>query len=200
MNCATGAVNVWNATLADKPELHLSANYTKIATDPMSLYVELGLLGLKPNLDGESGTDYYPRTVAYSNATREAIAAIASIGEVEYTDECKQRIDAAREAYDALNDAEQARVWNYQALTDAEEAYKALKPKPIIGDANGDGQVDVRDVTAIQRHVAEFRLLTGDQFIAADVNLDGVVNVNDATLLQMYLAEYKLIVALISIG
>ncbi len=200
MNCATGAVNVWNAALADKPELHLSANYTKIATDPMSLYVELGLLGLKQNLDGESGTDYYPRTVAYSDATREAIAAIASIGEVEYTDECKQRIDAAREAYDALNDAEQARVWNYQALTDAEEAYKALKPKPVIGDANGDGQVDVRDVTAIQRHAAEFRLLTGDQFIAADVNLDGVVNVKDATLLQMYLAEYKLIVALISIG
>ena len=36
-NCATGAVDIWNATLADKPELHLTGNYTGVAVEPESL-------------------------------------------------------------------------------------------------------------------------------------------------------------------
>ena len=58
------------------------------------------------------------------------------------------------------------------------------------GDANTDGIVDARDVTAIQRHVSEFELLTAKQAELADVNHDGEVTVADATLLQMYLAEF----------
>ncbi len=58
------------------------------------------------------------------------------------------------------------------------------------GDANLDGVVDVRDVTAIQRHIAEFELLTDDGLLAADVNGDGELTVEDVTLLQRYLAEF----------
>lgn len=67
------------------------------------------------------------------------------------------------------------------------------EPEPIpylIGDATGDGYVNVRDVTAIQRHVAEFTLLTGVRFAAADVNGDSIVSVDDATALQRFLAEF----------
>ena len=59
-----------------------------------------------------------------------------------------------------------------------------------IGDANGDGKVNIRDVTAIQRHVSEFSLLTDEQLASADTNGDGKVTIEDATHLQMYLAEY----------
>lgn len=61
----------------------------------------------------------------------------------------------------------------------------------IIGDANMDGKVDVRDVTAIQRHIAEYELLTGDGLTAADVNADGAVTIEDATELQEFLAEFE---------
>ena len=69
----------------------------------------------------------------------------------------------------------------------------APQPQPIpylLGDATGDGYVNVRDVTAIQRHVAEFTLLTGVNFAAADVNSDSIISVDDGTSLQRYLAEF----------
>ena len=48
---------------------------------------------------------------------------IAAIGEVEYTPECKEKIDAARAAYDALTDDQKALVANYETLTTAEASY-----------------------------------------------------------------------------
>ena len=59
-----------------------------------------------------------------------------------------------------------------------------------LGDANGDGHVNVNDVTAIQRHAAELEPLEGICFHAADIDGDGDVSVDDATELQRYLAEY----------
>ena len=64
----------------------------------------------------------------------------------------------------------------------------------IRGDANGDGKVNVCDVTAIQRHVAEVELLTGACLFNADVNGDGEVTIDDATHLLRYLAEFDGIV------
>ena len=54
------------------------------------------------------------------------IAAIDAIGEVEDTDACKAKIDAARGAYDALTDEQKALVANYDTLTAAEAAYAAF--------------------------------------------------------------------------
>ena len=59
----------------------------------------------------------------------------------------------------------------------------------LMGDANGDGNVDISDVTTVQRHAAELETLTGDRFTAGDVDRNGVINVTDATLIQKYLAE-----------
>ena len=57
------------------------------------------------------------------------------------------------------------------------------------GDANGDGRIDVNDVTAIQRELAKLEELTPDQKRRADVNRDGVVDVRDATAIQKFLAN-----------
>ncbi|MBQ3417245.1 MAG: dockerin type I repeat-containing protein [Ruminococcus sp.] len=128
-NCATGSVDIWNTTLFDRPELQLTGNLTGIAVDPQSLYFEIGALTSKDcvcDLYGFGGTDFYPRTVRYSDDVSDVIEKIKAIGEVALTDECKNKIEAAREAYDALSDAGKARVWNYPDLVDAEKAYNDL--------------------------------------------------------------------------
>ena len=60
----------------------------------------------------------------------------------------------------------------------------------IFGDANLDGKVSVSDVTAIQRHLAEFDTLYGASRLTADADQDGTVDIRDATLIQTVLAEY----------
>ena len=64
--------------------------------------------------------------------------------------------------------------------------------KGIYGDANLDGKLDIRDVTAIQRDVAEFNpRLSGLAKTLADVDQDGDITVKDASYIQIYLAEYS---------
>ena len=63
----------------------------------------------------------------------------------------------------------------------------------LVGDVNLDGKRDIRDVTAIQRHVAELAPLTGVALANADINGDGAVTIDDATHLQMYFAEYDVV-------
>ena len=58
---------------------------------------------------------------------KEVITLIGNIGDVKYTNGCKGKIDAARNAYDALTDEQKALVSNYDTLTAAEAAYKAMK-------------------------------------------------------------------------
>lgn len=59
-----------------------------------------------------------------------------------------------------------------------------------LGDVNGDGIVNINDVTAIQQHLAEYVFLEGISLHAADVDQNGEVKIDDATLLQEFLAEY----------
>ncbi len=65
----------------------------------------------------------------------------------------------------------------------------ADEERVMLGDANGDGSIDIRDVTAIQRHASEYQNVNSVK--AADVDGNNVVNVQDATLIQRYLAEYE---------
>ena len=73
--------------------------------------------------------------------------------------------------------------------TDSDLTYEVYVRGAYLGDANGDAEVDIRDVTAIQRHLAELALLDGVRLLAADANQDGELNISDATHLQMHLAE-----------
>ena len=64
----------------------------------------------------------------------------------------------------------------------------------LIGDTDLDGHITIRDVTSIQRHLAEVHIFTDEQLALADTNGDGEINLNDATHLQKYLAEFDGIV------
>ena len=62
----------------------------------------------------------------------------------------------------------------------------------MLGDTDGDGYVNISDVTHIQRHLAELESLEGIYLHAADANQDGTLDISDATTVQMYLAEYDI--------
>jgi hypothetical protein len=70
-NCTASASNIWNTALFDKPELHVKANYSGFMVDPVSLYVELGLMRNKTGLEGYGGTDFVPRTLAYKTESKD---------------------------------------------------------------------------------------------------------------------------------
>lgn len=62
----------------------------------------------------------------------------------------------------------------------------------ILGDANLDGKVNVKDATLIQKALAKLASLEGDGFTAADVNGDEKLSIQDATNIQKYAANYDL--------
>ena len=68
----------------------------------------------------------------------------------------------------------------------------------ILGDLNHNGELDIMDVTILQRHLAEFTengqpiIDENDAFsmMIADVNGDGFLTIEDVTVMQRRLAEY----------
>ena len=67
-----------------------------------------------------------------------------------------------------------------------------VTPDVLYGDVNGDGKIDVTDVTMLQRRIAQ--LLTEAerakfQLQNADVSGDGKIDVTDVTLLQQRIAQ-----------
>lgn len=72
------------------------------------------------------------------------------------------------------------------------EATEPTETDPIpeykFGDTDLNGSVNVKDATAVQKHVASLLTLEGVALIQADVTADGSVNVKDATSIQKYVA------------
>ena len=59
----------------------------------------------------------------------------------------------------------------------------------VLGDADGNNKVTIRDVTYIQLYLVGLQILDDTAFKRADVNCDGNVNIRDVTYIQMYRAE-----------
>lgn len=59
----------------------------------------------------------------------------------------------------------------------------------VLGDADGNNQVTIRDVTYIQLYLVGLRTLDNTAYIRSDVNGDGNVNIRDVTYIQMYRAQ-----------
>lgn len=70
----------------------------------------------------------YEELKADSEAVASVIDVIDEIGTVSWTKESLDKIEKARAAYDALRDDLKTNVTNADKLTEAEEAYKNLKP------------------------------------------------------------------------
>lgn len=65
-------------------------------------------------------------------------------------------------------------------------------PEPVInglsGDADCDSKVNVKDATAIQKHIAGLSTLSENGVIFADVDTNTNVNIKDATAIQKWIA------------
>lgn len=61
----------------------------------------------------------------------------------------------------------------------------------LMGDADLNGKVNVKDATLIQKHAAHMFSFAGLAEITADVNNDTNINVKDATVIQKYLAKIE---------
>ena len=60
----------------------------------------------------------------------------------------------------------------------------------LLGDINGDGNVNILDLQLLLRHVSRRNILTDDrQLLAADVNRDGNVDILDLRLLLQYVSR-----------
>ncbi len=62
-------------------------------------------------------------------------------------------------------------------------------PNPQLGDVNQDGNVNIKDATLIQKHLANLETLNSEKLKLADTNKDGYVSVKDATQIQKYVAK-----------
>ncbi len=65
---------------------------------------------------------------------------------------------------------------------------EATKDEAILGDANDDGVVNVKDATQIQKFTAGMYVFSDEQMLASNVNADEDVNVKDATYIQKWVA------------
>ena len=95
---------------------------------------------------------------------------IAGIGVVEYTSASKTKIDAAREAYDALSAEQKALVSNYSVLTAAESTYASIKTNTDAADSVealitsiGDVSYTTASKTKIEAARSAYEALTGEQ-------------------------------------
>ena len=100
--------------------------YNALTADQKALVTNLGVLT-------KAQQTYETLKVAAEKLARDkakadaVIAKITAIGEVEYTDACKGKIDAANKAYNALTADQKALVINLDVLTKAQQTYDNLK-------------------------------------------------------------------------
>ena len=66
----------------------------------------------------------------------------------------------------------------------------ALTPpaEALVGDADGDGVVNIKDATLIQKHIASIQTINEYQLYFADTDCNEQVNVKDATVIQKFVA------------
>lgn len=61
------------------------------------------------------------------------------------------------------------------------------------GDVNGDGEINVTDVTKVAAHIKGKKLLSDDEKLRADVNGDGIINITDISKIAAHIKGEKLL-------
>ena len=129
---------------------------------------------------------------------------IGAIGKIEHTQECKVKIDAANNAYNALTANQKALVTNLDVLTTAKQTYETLKAaaekltadkakaEPVIAKINAIGKVEYTETCKdkIDDASAAYEALTADQKVLV-TNLD-ILNTAKQTYDNLKAAAEKL--------
>ena len=124
--------------------------------------------------------DSVQEAIEAANAVNALIDAVPAADEItaENVEDAKAKAEAAREAFDALNDTAKLYVTDEDKLTAAEEKIAELtRPSQ---DVDGDGIVNTKDFNMVlQKILGRGDGYTDAQSAACDVNKDGSVNVFD---------------------
>ena len=59
----------------------------------------------------------------------------------------------------------------------------------VLGDVNGDGEIDVTDASKVVGHFFDIVKLTDAAFVSGDVNGDGEIDVSDASMMVNHFLE-----------
>lgn len=65
----------------------------------------------------------------------------------------------------------------------------SLGTPSLLGDANDDGEVDIRDVTILNQYVVKTSVLTEQGMANADVIVDGIVDIKDLGQIKKYIIK-----------
>lgn len=86
---------------------------------------------------------------------------------------------------------EDGKVFNTCLFCGEKTGDEIITDDVVYGDSNGDGAVDLSDVTLLLKHLASWEVEIDNK--SADVNADGDVNLADATLLLKHLAGWDVV-------
>ena len=99
------------------------------------------------------------------------------------TDDARNAVKAARDAFNALDQIGKDRVTNIARLTEAEELVRLFDN---LGNVDEDDKVDTNDALLVLQFTVKSKTLTEWQRKVADVNGDGKVTAVDAMLILQY--------------
>ncbi len=147
-------------------------------------YIGLDLTELKELLAQADAIS--PKSDALSAAIRAANILIAQIeikGEGSPTDiaNCIKSLKEAMETADDTTPQTEPTTSSTEPTTEPDISH--------LGDADGDGEVTVKDVTYIQLYLANLLSEDSIDLSVCDVDNDGEINVKDATYIQLRLAN-----------
>ncbi len=71
-----------------------------------------------------------------------------------------------------------------------ENNIEAITEEKMLGDVDGNREVNILDVTLIQKYrVGTYKIERQKEILLSDVNRDGEITIRDATLIQMYISN-----------
>ena len=144
-------------------------------------------------LDSDPGNDKLEDFETYE-AGETYRAAVWLIADSNYVNSAGGKVHLSQDPKAKAEDPEHKTLTNGEYLSNgiiiAYVYFTIGEDDYAIGDVNRDGRVSIRDVTAIQRHLADLDLIPEKYLYLADTNGNGTVDIDDATHLQNYLAEF----------
>ncbi len=123
-------------------------------------------------LSGTPGPDTWVTTTEVPGKTGEVSATEVTKGNVEIPTTVAPTTEATTPQQDT---------------TEATEATGG-SAQGLYGDVTGDGNVNIKDATAIQKHLALITTIPKDREVFADVTGDNNITIKDATAIQKYIA------------
>ena len=141
--------------------------------------------------EAESSTASAETTVIATETTEETSSAIT-----EATEITTSATEPTTATFDEPEETETASVITEPAKTESSSTEATIPAGTIVvglyytlGDADTNSKVNIKDATAVQKHIAKLTALSELGSLAGDTTEDGKLNIKDATEIQKHIAN-----------